>query len=122
MRKGIDSVKSEKAHSKFKMIYFSDVNNRKIRFTDERRNHLEQNHPGMVEEERRIKETLESPDKIVLSKTDSEVQLFYKYFENTPVNAKYLCVIVKSTNNDNFIITSYFTDSIKKGKLLWIKK
>jgi hypothetical protein len=104
------------------MIYFSDVNNRKIRFTDERRNHLKQNHPEMVEEERRIKETLESPDKIVLSKTDSEVELFYKYFENTPVNAKHLCVIVKTSGGDNFIITSYFTDTIKKGKLIWTKK
>ncbi len=104
------------------MLYFIDINSRKIRFTDERRNHLEQNHPEMVKQESKIREALLSPDQIMLSKTDSEVQLFYKYFENTPVNAKYLCVIVKSTNDDNFIITSYFTDSIKKGKLLWIKK
>lgn len=90
------------------MRYFNDLNKRKIRFTDERRNHLEQNHPEMVKQERRIKEALESPDKIILSKTDSKVELFYKYYENTPVNAKHLCVVVKSINDDSFIITSYF--------------
>lgn len=104
------------------MLYFSDINNRKIRFTDERRKHLEENHPEMIDQESKIKETLLLPDQIMLSKIDSEVELFYKYFDNTPVNAKYLCVVVKSTGDDNFIITSYFTDTIKKGKLLWIKK
>jgi len=104
------------------VIYFSDIRNRKIRFTIERRKHLEENHPEMVQQESIIKKTLEAPDKIVLSKTDSEVELFYKYFDNTPVDAKHLCVVVKSSGDDNFIITSYFTDTIKKGKLLWTKK
>jgi len=104
------------------MLYFSDINKRKIRFTDERRKHLEENHPEIVHQENIIKKTLEAPDKIMLSTTDSEVELFYRYFENTPVKAKYLCVIVKADSSDNFIITVYFTDTIKKGKLIWKKK
>ena len=104
------------------MQYFSDANKRKIRFTFERKLHLEQTHPEMVNQENKIKETLLSPDKIVLSNTNSKVELFYKYFENSQVNAKYLCVVVKYINDDNFIITSYFTDIIKKGKLIWKKK
>ena len=31
-----------------------------------------------------------------------------KYYEKTSVNAKYLCVVVKSSCDDNFVITSYF--------------
>lgn len=62
----------------------------------------------MVQQESIIKKTLEAPDKILLSKTDSEVELFYKYFDNTPVNAKHLCVVVKLSGDDNFVITSYF--------------
>lgn len=104
------------------MQFFSDVNNRKIRFTDERKKHLKENHPEMLQQEIKILHTLETPDKIILSKTDSNVELFYKYFVNTPVNSKYLCVVVKSNGDDSFIITAYFTDTIKKGKLLWKKK
>lgn len=88
------------------MRYFNDLHKIKIRFTDERRNHLEQNHPEMVKRERGIKEALESPDKIILSKTDSKVELFYKFFENSPVNSKYLCVVVKSNSDDYFIIAA----------------
>lgn len=104
------------------MIRLTDFKNRKIRFTKERRFHLADNHPEMLNQENKIKETLLDPDQIVISNTDPEVELFYKYFEKTPVNAKYLCVVVKSKNDDNFIITAYFTDTIKKGKLIWKKK
>ena len=40
----------------------------------------------------------------------------------TPVTDKYLCVVVKVLTQDLFIITPYFTDTIKKGEVLWEKK
>ena len=70
----------------------------------------------------RIEETLRMPDRIVSSKTDKDVELFYRTYRATPVGEKFLCVVTKSARNDCFIITAYFTDSMKKGKILWIKK
>ncbi len=48
--------------------------------------------------------------------------MFYKLYKTTPVTQKYLCVLVKNLDKDNFVITSYFTDSIKKGEILWEKQ
>jgi hypothetical protein len=42
--------------------------------------------------------------------------------DTTPVTEKYLCVVVKVLAGDLFIITAYFTDTIKKGIILWKKK
>ena len=76
----------------------------------------------MVNHIKNIKETVLTPDIIVQSKTDQEAELFYKYYEKTPVTSKYLCVIIKNLEQDFFIITSYFIDTIKKGKILWEKR
>lgn len=70
----------------------------------------------------KIKETLSNPYKIIKSKTDPNVVLFYRLYQSTPVTIKYLCVVVKILESDAFIITAYFTDTIKKGKVLWEKK
>jgi len=70
----------------------------------------------------KIEETLLNPDIIVRSRTDSEVELFYRYYDTTPVTEKYLCVVVKVLTNDIFIITAYFTDKIKRGDILWERK
>lgn len=64
------------------------------------------NHPEMINQESKIKETLLAPNQIVRSITDSKVELFYKFFENSPVNSKYLCVVVKSNSDDYFIIAA----------------
>ncbi len=66
---------------------------------------------------KKIKETLLQPDIIVKSRTDSSVDLFYKYYDHTPVTEKYLCVVVKVLIGDIFIITSYFTDTVKRGEI-----
>ncbi len=70
----------------------------------------------------RISETIPSPDRVVRSKTDSTVELFYKHFQATPVTEKFLCIAVKAAKDDHFVVTAYFTDSVKKGELLWEKK
>jgi hypothetical protein len=49
-------------------------------------------------------------------------ELFYRHYCITPVTDKHLCVVVKSILEDLFIITAYFTDSIKRGEMLWEKK
>ena len=63
-----------------------------------------------------------NPDIVVKSRTDPDVELFYRYYEDTPVTEKYLCVVVKLSIGDLFIITSYFTDTVKKGDILWERR
>ena len=42
--------------------------------------------------------------------------------EPMPISTKFLCIVVKVITDDNFIITVYYTDSVKRGELLWEKK
>jgi len=69
----------------------------------------------------RIAETLSDPDKVVRSRTDETVELFYRYYPSTPVTSKFMCTVVKVLPDDNFIITAYYTDTIKRGETLWEK-
>ena len=104
------------------MRWFDDLYNRKVRFTDERFEHIENDHPEMSGQIDKIKETLTRPEMIIRSRTDSEVELFYRHYLSTPVTEKYMCVAVKIRGDDSFIITAYFTDTVKKGDILWGKK
>ncbi len=104
------------------MNRFKDVQNREIRLTSERQEHLETDHPEMSGQTVKIEDTLMNPDIIVKSGTDPDVELFYRHYNTTPVIEKYLCVVVKVLVDDLFIITAYFTDTIKRGLILWEKK
>ena len=76
----------------------------------------------MVGQSARIAETLNIPDFVVRSRTDESVELFYRLYDRTPVTTKYLCVVVKGGPNDDFVVTAYFTDSVKKGNVRWQKQ
>ena len=97
------------------MLTLINNKNESIRLTDERFSHIENDHPEMKEQLEKIKETLIGPDTVEVSKSDFSVELYYKFYGKTPVTSKYMCVIVKNANSDKFIVTSYFTDKIKKG-------
>lgn len=104
------------------MTEIQDIWGRIIRLTDERLNHLETDHPEMQGQIPRITETLREPDQIIRSNTDVQVELFYKYYPTTPVTSKLLCVVIKALSDDSFIITSYFTDYVKRGEVIWEKR
>ncbi len=104
------------------MKWFSDIHNRQIRLTNERQEHIEIDHPEMQGQTAKIQETLLKPDIIIRSRTDPDVELFYRHYDITPVTEKYLCIVVKIRERDMFIITAYFTDAIKKGEVLWERK
>ena len=105
------------------MRWFEDIFNRRLRLTDERREHIESDHTEMSNQIEKVQETVLNPDVVVRSRTDPEVELFFRHYSRTPVTDKYLCVVVKATGEDLFIIiTAYFTDSIKRGEILWEKK
>ena len=104
------------------MQLLTDIYHRSIRLTAERRLHLETAHPEMIDQVLRVAETLATPDTIVRSRTDAMVELFYKHYPSTPVTDKFLCTVVKVLPEDLFIITAYYTDTVKRGAVLWEKK
>lgn len=104
------------------VLLIHDLWNRTIRLTDERLGHLETDHPEMRAQVTKIVETLSDPDRIIRSTTDAQVEMFYKHYSSTPVTTKFLCVVLKVLVDDNFIITSYFTNTVKKGEVIWEKK
>ena len=75
---------------------FQDYKGRIIRLSDERLDHLETEHPEMVSQLERISETLAYPERVVRSKTDTSVELFYKHYPTTPVSEKFLCIVVNT--------------------------
>ena|SRR4030067_457292 len=95
-----------------------DYTGKIIRLTDERLAHIKE-HPEMVAHTMKINETLTTPDTVIRSKTDAEVNLYFKYYKKLSIGDKYLCVVVKYKEDDVFIITAHFTDSIKKGEIIW---
>jgi hypothetical protein len=66
-----------------------------------------------------IQETIAAPALVVQSVSDAGVWLYYRYLTATLIGDKWLCVVVKESQGDAFILTAYFTDRIKKGTLLW---
>ena len=95
-----------------------DYQNREIRLTEERLAHI-LDHPEMVGMEAQITETLKHPQLVRQSRSDESAALFYRFYTQTAIGEKWLCVVVKYLSDDAFIITAYFTDKPKKGETLW---
>ena len=104
------------------MQFFRDLHGRSVRLTEERLLHFQTEHPEMAEQLSRLSETLAAPDRIIRSRTDETVELFYRHYSSTPVTSKFLCIVIKAVQNDAFIITAYYTDTVKKGEILWDKR
>ena len=104
------------------MKWFKDLHNRQIRLTYERQEHIETDHPEMSRQIDKIQDTLLNPDQIIRSRIDPDIELFYQHYDITPVTKKYLCIVVKVLTDNLFIITAYFTNTVKRGEVLWKKK
>jgi hypothetical protein len=66
-----------------------------------------------------VGETLADPETVVQSLSDEDAQLYYRHYVGTPVGDKFMCVVVKVSEADAFVITAYLTDRVKKGKQIW---
>ena len=66
-----------------------------------------------------LKETFAEPLRVVRSASDRNVELYYRQYRRTRVGDKYLCVVVKTSPTDAFVITAYLTDRIKRGTAVW---
>jgi hypothetical protein len=92
-----------------------------IRLTEERLAHILE-HSEMVGYEAAIEETLAQPERVVESLSDPDARLYYCFYVGTRVGDKYVCVVVKVTGGDAFVLIAYFTDKVKRGTQLWPKE
>lgn len=72
-------------------------------------------HPVMQSRLADVQETLIRPDEIRLSKTDSQVYLFYR----EDGSKRWVCAVSRRLNGEGFLITAYRTSAIKEGELVW---
>jgi hypothetical protein len=100
------------------MRLLRDFRGLEIRLTDERLEHILE-HPEMVGREGAIEETLRSPERVVQSVFDPKARLYYRFYRVTEVGPKHLCVVVKISQDDAFVVTAYLTDSVKRGWSVW---
>jgi hypothetical protein len=103
------------------MKIIRDCFGRSVRLTDERTAHILQ-HQEMAEMEAEIERVLQSPAEVRVSRSDNTVQLFYEFYAQTRVGGKWLCIVVKYSPDDAFVVTAYLTDQIKAGETIWPKK
>ena len=71
----------------------------------------------MIGREEDVKETMERPEEIRLSRSDQHVYLFYR----TERVGRWVCAVSKKLEEDGFLITAYPTDAIKEGVRIWPK-
>lgn len=71
-------------------------------------------HPIMAGREEDVQKTLADPDVVRRSRQDPEVYLFYR-----EEKSRWLCAVVRRENASGFLITTYPTDIIKIGEIVW---
>ena len=97
-----------------------DYEGRPIRLTAERLAHILER-PEMRGAADRIAETLRSPDRVLESLSDEQARLYYRLYVATLVGDKHLCVVVKVTDNDAFVLTAYLMSRPAGGRQIWPK-
>jgi hypothetical protein len=93
---------------------------RAVRLTDERIAHILE-HDEMIGQLDKVEETMREPDVVIRSRRDPDVHLYHKHYPTTPITEKDLLVAIKVTPTDAFVLTVFFTDSIKRGEQIWEK-
>ena len=103
------------------MRVLRDFRGMPVRLTDERLAHILE-HPEMKGLQEAIVETLTEPECVVQSLSDELARLYYRFYMGTRVGDKFLCVVVKLTDDDAFVLTAYLTDRVKRGMVVWNAK
>ncbi|MDQ3082331.1 MAG: hypothetical protein M3R07_08985 [Gemmatimonadota bacterium] len=68
-----------------------------------------------------LADAIASPAVVVQSTTDDAVLLYYRDAITDTFGAKLLCVVIKHSAGDSFVITAYLTDKIKAGEVIWTR-
>ncbi|MFO7996991.1 MAG: DUF4258 domain-containing protein [Dehalococcoidia bacterium] len=77
-------------------------------------------HPRIRDREKEVQEALQKADEVRRSTVDSSVYLYYKLYYKKEREC-YICAVAKHINDEGFLITAYFTQSIKIGEVIWTK-
>ena len=90
-----------------------------IRLTEERRRHIESEHPEMRDCLPEILQTIENPD--FIQEGDSGALMAVRKYERPPLNGKYAIAVYREVEQtDGFIITAYTTRSLSnRRRVLW---
>ena len=75
-------------------MFITDIFEEAIELTDERWKHIIKEHPEIEPYRERIKEVLLSPDYVKKSKRDTEVLLYYKFYDDI-YDGKYLLAVAR---------------------------
>ena len=100
------------------MKSLDDCFGRKVRLTDERLAHILE-HSEMRGMATDLERTLREPRLVRRSRSDPTARLFYEFQARTEVSSKWLCIVVKYSDDDAFVIPAYLTDKPKDGEDLW---
>jgi hypothetical protein len=74
-------------------------------------------HPALAGHDRDVQDCLRDPDRIRASTKDPNTHLYYRTMERS-----ILCVVVGGEDpQQRFVVTAYFTQSLKTGQDLWTK-
>jgi len=92
--------------------------NRKIRLSEAQWRHIILFHPEVETEQAKVGEVVKEPE-VVLQGATKDTRIHYRFYHSTPVASKFLAVVVRLLNGEGFIITCYFTQTIRKGVILW---
>ncbi len=99
---------------------YEDIYGRRIQLTDEGWEHIIGEHEFMVHFRAEIGETLREPDEIRRSLTEPITgRLYYKWYNETVIGNKWVCVVVKVLPDEAFIKTAYATSRMQRGDRLW---
>ena len=101
------------------MLIILSKNNIPIRITEERWNHITSRHPEMCEQKEKVLETIKEPD--LIQKGDFKELLAIRFYKRTPLTQKFLVVAYREVSNeDGFVITTYFTRRVsERRETLW---
>lgn len=72
-------------------------------------------HPTMAGREAAVRQVLDQPEEIRVSRSDPDVYLFYR----TERPGRWLCAVAKRIDGEGFLITAYPTDARKEGTRVW---
>lgn len=74
-------------------------------------------HPALVGFERAVRECVRDPERIRASNKDPNVHVYYR-----AVDERIVCVVVAGDDpQSRFVVTAYFTTTVKRGQDLWTK-
>ncbi len=71
-------------------------------------------HPAMQDKIDQVQKTLINPLEVRRSKSDFSVYLYYRRY-----GKRFICVVTRHENSEGFVITTYISDNMKEGEVIW---